>query len=347
MRRNPLTCAGKGLFFIKAKALTTVKLKPYGNVNASRSRGGFTLIELLVVIAIIAILAAMLMPVLNAAKQRSQVAICLNNLRQLGLAFHMYPTDNNDKVVFSNWGPNNSYVGWLFQGPLSTLNTVITMPPGQRGPIPGAPSQACPPINLTVPNVQKYVYKANSFGSYVANAGVYWCPAENAASKASQWYQDIFLNSSGTGVSGNDIYSSYIMDGAVNGFPNPLTQNMTDLQQYKLSNIHFKADYVVMWEPNDVPASGVPANPFNDGASKADAADGGQPSNRHVHGCVVLRFDGGTELQTYIYMTSQMKGFPNSPQGIQSSMHWNNEFFYAPGFMDGGYTEGNGTPPNQ
>ena len=56
----------------------------------------FTLVELLVVIAIIAILAAMLMPVLSRAKQRAQGASCLNNGKQLMLAMHLYTSENND-----------------------------------------------------------------------------------------------------------------------------------------------------------------------------------------------------------------------------------------------------------
>jgi len=63
---------------------------------------GFTLIELLVVIAIIAILAAMLLPALQAAKAKAQGISCMNNQRQLALAWRMYADDNHDSLVLSS-----------------------------------------------------------------------------------------------------------------------------------------------------------------------------------------------------------------------------------------------------
>ncbi len=62
------------------------------------SNQGFTLIELLVVISIIALLVALLLPALGAAREAANSAKCLGNLRQIGLSFQMYAGDNKDFI---------------------------------------------------------------------------------------------------------------------------------------------------------------------------------------------------------------------------------------------------------
>jgi prepilin-type N-terminal cleavage/methylation domain-containing protein len=79
---------------------------------ANSDSRGFTLIELLVVIAIIAILAAILFPVLNSANAKAQKAVCLSNLKQVGTGIRLYADENNDTlptVVITNDMP------WSFQ----------------------------------------------------------------------------------------------------------------------------------------------------------------------------------------------------------------------------------------
>jgi prepilin-type N-terminal cleavage/methylation domain-containing protein len=125
------------------------------NSQSQISRRAFTLIELLVVIAIIAILAAMLMPVLSRAKQRAQGALCLNNGKQLMVAMHLYTSENNDFYP-PNPDDGNTDPGYNWCS-------------GQAGI--GQPQEFDPDVLLD-PNLSLLI------GYLSGNAAVFRCPAD-------------------------------------------------------------------------------------------------------------------------------------------------------------------------
>lgn len=77
---------------------------------------GFTLIELLVVTAVIAVLASMLLPALSKAREKSREAVCMNNLKQLGIAFYLYLQDYEETFPCAGDPVCTDPVYWLWMG---------------------------------------------------------------------------------------------------------------------------------------------------------------------------------------------------------------------------------------
>jgi prepilin-type N-terminal cleavage/methylation domain-containing protein/prepilin-type processing-associated H-X9-DG protein len=133
----------------------------------SALRPGFTLIELLVVIAIIAILAAMLLPALAAAKIRAQAIECMSNTRQLMLGWIQYPSDNNDQLV-NNYGQPYPADEEMSGTDRSWANDIMTWQ--TRDPITG----------LRVDDLDG-ITKAPFF-QYTRTIAIYKCPADHYVS---------------------------------------------------------------------------------------------------------------------------------------------------------------------
>jgi prepilin-type N-terminal cleavage/methylation domain-containing protein len=150
--------------------------------NYNNKKHAFTLIELLVVIAIIAILAAMLLPALAAAKRKAQKINCVNNLKQVGIAYRIWEGDNNDRypqAVLASQGGAQDYC--VHGGNNSTSGTL-----GETGGV----NQYNPGMVFMV------------MSNELATPKILFCPSDTIHSGYStnfSYYDTLSINFAGTG----------------------------------------------------------------------------------------------------------------------------------------------------
>lgn len=154
---------------------------PSPRATARCSEKGFTLLELFIVTLVLTVLAGILYPVLAGTQTSSARAVCLNNLRQLGVAELMYASEYRDYFPFPNWGITGG-PGWLY------ANTNNSIPD---------------PTAAAYTNNPAGAYTSGLWFPYTRNARTYVCPTD----LESRWFSQR-----------PNKLSSYVMNGAVSGF---------------------------------------------------------------------------------------------------------------------------------
>ncbi len=195
---------------------------------APKRPAGFTLIELLVVVAIIALLVALLLPSLKAAKENAQRLRCASNLKTLITSLRIYTDENRDWMPPANWASMEHHSdgdiyrpGWLYNG--RSQNWLRKLQRRRNG------------------------WDNGRLWPYINEEEIYHCPRHDVT-----W-----------GLRYSGVLTSYLMNGATVDFPTGYPND--EGQIYKIDV--FRVDAVIFWEPPADEKGYEGSLGFNDGSS--------------------------------------------------------------------------------